>query len=659
MCSSSRVGVSGTTKQRTSTHRLPRHSRTSSLRRFPSRAHESSLLNRFALPLGMLFLLALVGCGGSGGMGAPANSEPVTFDFEDAVGLARQSPNGLSTASGTAASGVVKVTSVGSLAEILKTGMADIDWFFIANDTVYMAFTAPVVLEDESSCVLAEVGTDGVPTCVDAALDWVYGPTSGADQGATPIQVDQNGAIYYRGSAGGRNVIRRNADGVITDLYTAQSNIEVFNYAVALNGDVYMTGSTNTEFGSERWIRRINPDNSVEQLQFEGELLGFFPDGNLYFDTGGQINRFLMATKTYDEADWITPYLDEYNGYTRKPHYVLDIGDLGKVFRTPNQVFTIPTYRTAGNLFQIFPSPQAVPTSVATLRAAEGILTSFILAGKDDNGDFAAVLVDANTGQETDLLGDRNIEVFAVQYRHEEQKIYLNGLDFDTNTHVLAQYDLQSGLLTSAPMMEQLVDFQVFGSDVVMAQPRQPAAGTEAPIAEIMVNPGGYWEPNLSPLTGVFSGAGSTDRDGTIVSYLWLFEGTHAAEGMVVSHEFSSEGTHEVSLTVVDDTGMQTTKSIDYNQASSSYGPKKSLASAVSSGNYSCQPPAAYRTTSPRLMFSAALLSAAATSVGNCRQAISMRSSTAATNLSSRTASLVLSSFSRALPSRSVRGQSA
>jgi len=82
---------------------------------------------------------------------------------------------------------------------------------------------------------------------------------------------------------------------------------------------------------------------------------------------------------------------------------------------------------------------------------------------------------------------------------------------------------------------------------------------------------------NLSPLaeftvehgagTSVdFDGAGSSDPDGTILSYAWLFGDGQTGSGIAVSHVYpiqSNSRTYTVALTVVDNDGASGTAAKD------------------------------------------------------------------------------------------------
>jgi hypothetical protein len=57
----------------------------------------------------------------------------------------------------------------------------------------------------------------------------------------------------------------------------------------------------------------------------------------------------------------------------------------------------------------------------------------------------------------------------------------------------------------------------------------------------------------IAPLTVTFDGGASTDVDGYIVSYDWVFGDGETATGKTVNHTFQKKGVYQVQLTVVDD----------------------------------------------------------------------------------------------------------
>ena len=59
-----------------------------------------------------------------------------------------------------------------------------------------------------------------------------------------------------------------------------------------------------------------------------------------------------------------------------------------------------------------------------------------------------------------------------------------------------------------------------------------------------------------TPLTVTFDGSGSTDPDGSIVKYEWIFDDGTILEGINRQRTFDTEGTYTVSLRVTDDDGL-------------------------------------------------------------------------------------------------------
>ncbi|HZM80463.1 MAG TPA: PKD domain-containing protein [Candidatus Limnocylindrales bacterium] len=102
--------------------------------------------------------------------------------------------------------------------------------------------------------------------------------------------------------------------------------------------------------------------------------------------------------------------------------------------------------------------------------------------------------------------------------------------------------------------------------------------GTGSPNVLLFVNtaPGGNQPPTASfthncgtsSLTCTFDGSGSSDSDGTVVSYAWNFGDGTTATGATVTKTFAAAGTYTVSLTVTDDGGAtgSTSRSVQVGQ---------------------------------------------------------------------------------------------
>ncbi len=68
---------------------------------------------------------------------------------------------------------------------------------------------------------------------------------------------------------------------------------------------------------------------------------------------------------------------------------------------------------------------------------------------------------------------------------------------------------------------------------------------------------------SCSGATCSFSGAGSSDPDGTIAGYLWDFGDGATATGVTATHTFTASGTYTVELIVTDDDGDEGDTSVD------------------------------------------------------------------------------------------------
>lgn len=70
-----------------------------------------------------------------------------------------------------------------------------------------------------------------------------------------------------------------------------------------------------------------------------------------------------------------------------------------------------------------------------------------------------------------------------------------------------------------------------------------------------VANPSGPYQGTVNePLA--FDGTGSTDPDGSIISYNWDYGDGSAGNGAASSHTYSAEGTYNVTLSVTDDGGL-------------------------------------------------------------------------------------------------------
>ncbi|NVJ68076.1 MAG: pre-peptidase C-terminal domain-containing protein, partial [Gammaproteobacteria bacterium] len=89
-------------------------------------------------------------------------------------------------------------------------------------------------------------------------------------------------------------------------------------------------------------------------------------------------------------------------------------------------------------------------------------------------------------------------------------------------------------------------------------------APNEAPTASFTFN--------CTDLNCTFDASGSSDSDGSIVSYSWNFGDGNSASGANPSHSFAADGTYSVSLTVTDNGGATGSDSQDVTVTDSGAG---------------------------------------------------------------------------------------
>ena len=120
--------------------------------------------------------------------------------------------------------------------------------------------------------------------------------------------------------------------------------------------------------------------------------------------------------------------------------------------------------------------------------------------------------------------------------------------------------------LTAANTINRLADVNFSGNSFNVTLPPQsitlfviPApTGNLAPEAVASASP----TAGVVPLTVSFDGSGSSDADGTIVSYTWNFGDGASASGMTVSHTYTTPGGYTARLTVTDNQGTSASSTV-------------------------------------------------------------------------------------------------
>lgn len=411
--------------------------------------------------------------GGSTSAGNPIRS--LTVDLSGAIGLAldNSSQAGLGIKDVTLGSILKKVKPDNTLTDAITAGNVSVRSFMIAaNNQIYLLLATPI-----ESCILVRVdGATNAATCVDSSITNVVW-NSGFLYRQDPIQFDGAGAIYYMfTSSNGNLVLRRNDSGVITDLIN--DNIQVSDFLVLPDGSIFLTGKTLST--GVQWVRKISPDDSLENVfaSAEANFLSVFPDGNVYMGIWASpvfgVARYLTSDGLLEAKRWITtdindlqePRYFDCNAVSNAKDFTEWCGSfITALHRTiDNKVYVVAGNGGGGVLMQYYPNVEQVTTSVETVTAFQGVLSSLILAGLDQSNRNRLVLHDTKDESEIDLLNSEDIEAYHINFLASDNRIVFDGLRFSDNRYVICQVDLVQGAeLTCAKTgLLKLSDFQSF-----------------------------------------------------------------------------------------------------------------------------------------------------------------------------------------------------
>jgi PKD repeat protein len=146
--------------------------------------------------------------------------------------------------------------------------------------------------------------------------------------------------------------------------------------------------------------------------------------------------------------------------------------------------------------------------------------------------------------------------------------------------------------LTASNNITRLADVTVSPQGFTAAVPAQsvtlfvvPASGAPAnqpPVARATATP----STGTAPLAVAFDGSGSSDPDGSIVSYGWTFGDGGSAVGPTTNHTYQTAGVYAAGLTVTDNQGAthSTTLSISVNPGPTAPAAPSNLSASAGSG---------------------------------------------------------------------------
>jgi PKD repeat protein len=115
---------------------------------------------------------------------------------------------------------------------------------------------------------------------------------------------------------------------------------------------------------------------------------------------------------------------------------------------------------------------------------------------------------------------------------------------------------LVRGTSKGDPLTTGYTAYGSVGQYLLTAQTAAPSG--LPPVAVLSANP----TRGTVPLTVAFSSAGSSDPDGTLVSQTWRFGNGGEASGAMASTTYTAAGTYTAELTLTDNSGLSTTRSV-------------------------------------------------------------------------------------------------
>ncbi len=376
-----------------------------------------------------------------------------------------------------------KVLASGLLADITEEDLQVAKFLVGPNNKLYALFAQPTDVGDQPeqlSCLLGEIDiSTGEATCIDnelAGIKWISAPANDA------VQFDAEGAIYYLGEVDGINVLRKYLNGESETL--TNENILIDNFLVLSDGSVVLYGSTvNT---AAKWIRKLLANGSLQSIKSvqSGDLgVGFiklFPDNKLYFgiSDGNLSGVFTMDqnASSLEQTPWIARGTDPQplGANCDAVDQLKDTTHCGAkvsiLHRTPsNKIYALVGESPEASLMKYYADVSAPDTVVKKITIMQGILSSILLSGLNDNDKNVTTLFDTSDNSELQLIGPENeIEVYHLRYfapgsGELGHRVVFDGLRFSDNEYVIGFYDLgEQQLYTVSTGGYKLVDLQTF-----------------------------------------------------------------------------------------------------------------------------------------------------------------------------------------------------
>lgn len=380
----------------------------------------------------------------------------------------------------TTGSTLAAVTETGALRDAITSGSIQINNFVVAaNGKAYITGSGPGMSIDgnpmNGQCVLIEVSASSdVPTCIqsnpnNAGSNWFsmmwYGNHMNTMNPA--IQVDAAGSIYYSGNSGGSAVLRKWTNGSVVDIVS--DNIQIHDFVVLPNGDVVVSGSTQSL--STSWTRLYSASGGLSNIESSNSasFMRKFSDGNVYYGhNNGEIKIFDTQTRARRNNSWFgaSPAVNVASTVCpvsncsgiNSPRRIVQLSD--------NSVYGLTQSSGSYGIAKLYPAVAEIfRGDVTDIKIIGSAGTKIAVAGLDSNGSQRLEIFDPANNSYTTLLNSSNeIEIGAMSFRASGNQLVFSGLRFADNKTVVGTVDLNTNSITfGLATSSKLYDLQAFG----------------------------------------------------------------------------------------------------------------------------------------------------------------------------------------------------
>lgn len=411
--------------------------------------------------LATVLVAALVACDDSTRSG-PRDTRPTagTINLSSAVALALGEASSLNGATVSTAQlidpRVMAVNEEGAVGPLEDDGAAFND-FRIINGRVFLTPVEP----SEVHCSLVEAFDDGTTVCVDPYL-----------YEFEDIQIGPDGSVYYVGSTWNdqddwiKLLRKRTPAGENEHVFDLSGPLGVRSWAIASDGRLYLTGTTELSSATEEWIRRLNHDGSLTTIStgMRSRLMGVWPDGNLYVHDE---THYGTIWQIYPEEGTLhpVPYMSDDWAYPDALYNTDELGiegwnlDLNTERQRQGRVLLEYPSDDGLVIAELYPNPQRFESGMQQVRSGVPHGNNYYFGGRLLVDQFAIVRLNIDTGH-TEVLYETALEMFALTITPDASTAMFTALDASRNQYVMATVNLATGDTTTEPVANTLIKLE-------------------------------------------------------------------------------------------------------------------------------------------------------------------------------------------------------